>query len=117
MEDPDAKPITPFVHWLAWNVPAAVDSLPEGLQEQARLTEPAGLLQGLTSRGSVGYFGPRPPVGDPPHRYHFQIFALDTMLDVPPGSDRDTLIKAMQGHVIAKDELIGTYQQTIAPPK
>lgn len=117
MEDPDAKPITPFVHWLAWNVPAAVNSLPEGLQEQARLTEPAGLLQGLTSRGSVGYFGPRPPVGDPPHRYHFQIFALDTMLDVPPGSDRDTLIKAMQGHVIAKGELVGTYKQTIAPPK
>ncbi len=46
MEDPDAKPIKPFVHWVAWNIPANVTSLPEGLQEQPRLTEPEGVLQG-----------------------------------------------------------------------
>ena len=117
MEDPDAKPITPFVHWVAWNIPGSTTALPEGLQEQARLTEPPGLLQGVTSRGSVGYFGPRPPVGDPPHHYHFQLFALDTELSIPPGSDRDTLLKAMEGHVLSKGELVGTYQQTVAPPK
>jgi len=116
-EDPDAKPITPFVHWLAWNIPADRTSLPEGLQEQPRLTEPEGLMQGRTSRGSVGYFGPKPPVGDPPHHYHFQVFALDTKLDVPAGSDRDQLLAAMQGHVIGSGELVGTYAQTVAPPK
>lgn len=117
MEDPDARPITPFVHWVAWNIPGTVTQLPEGLQEQARLTEPEGLLQGLTSRGSVGYFGPRPPVGDPPHHYHFQVLALDTVLDLPPGADRDKVLAAAKGHVIAKGELVGTYQQTVAPPK
>lgn len=117
MEDPDAKPITPFVHWVAWNIPADVTSLPEGLQEQMRLTEPDGTMQGRTSRGSVGYYGPRPPVGDPPHHYHFQILALDTMLDLPPGADRDQLLAAAKGHVIAKGERVGTYGQTDAPLK
>lgn len=117
MEDPDAKPITPFVHWVAWNIPADVTSLPEGLQEQARLTLPEGLLQGRTSRGSVGWYGPRPPVGDPPHHYHFQVLALDRMLDVPAGSDRDKVLAAAKGHVLAKGNLVGTYQQNVKPPK
>lgn len=117
VEDPDAKPTTPYVHWLVWNIPAEVSTLPEGLQEQARLTNPAGILQGRTSRGSVGYFGPRPPVGDPAHTYHFQVFALDAMLDVPPGADRDTLLAAMQGRVLAKGALAARFQQLVAPGK
>lgn len=116
-EDPDAKPITPFVHWTAWNIPPDVLNLPEGLQEQLRLTAPEGLLQGATSKGSVGYFGPRPPAGDPAHRYHFQVFALDTLLSIPPGADRDTLLQAMQGHVLAKGEIVGRYRQAVKPPK
>jgi len=116
MEDPDA-PQKPFVHWIAWNIPANVASLPEGLQEQPRLTEPEGVLQGRNTRGSVGYYGPRPPVGDPAHHYHFQIFALDSMLDVPWGSDRDQLLKAMQGHVLGKGEIAGRYAQAQKLPK
>jgi Raf kinase inhibitor-like YbhB/YbcL family protein len=117
MEDPDATYIKPFVHWVAWNIPAGVTTVPEGLQEQPRLTEPEGLLQGRTSRGSVGYYGPRPPVGDPPHHYHFQVFALDRLLDVPFGASRDEVLRAMSGHVIAAGELVGTYQQSVEPPK
>jgi Raf kinase inhibitor-like YbhB/YbcL family protein len=117
MEDPDAKPITPFVHWVAWNIPAGVTALPEGLQEQPRLTEPEGLMQGKTSRGSVGYFGPRPPVGDPNHHYHFLILALDTTLSLPAGADRDQVLAAMKDHVLAKGELVGLYKQTVKPPK
>lgn len=116
-EDPDAKPMTPFVHWLAWNIPANVTSLPEGVQEQPRLTDPEGVLQGRNTRGSTGYYGPKPPVGDPAHRYYFQVYALDTMLDVPFGSDRDTLLKAMQGHVIGKGEVMGKYAQKQKPQK
>src|SRR5262245_7577962 len=111
LEDPDARSIRPFVHWVAYNIPADVTSLPEGLQEQPRLTEPDGVMQGRTSRGSVGYFGPRPPVGDPPHHYHFQVFALDRKLDLPPGAERDEVLKAMEGHVLAAGEIVGTYQQ------
>jgi Raf kinase inhibitor-like YbhB/YbcL family protein len=117
MEDPDAKPITPFVHWVAWNIPVSVTSLPEGVQEQMRLTEPDGLMQGKTSRGSVGYYGPRPPVGDPPHHYHVQVLALDRMLELAPGADRDQLLAAAAGHVIAKGELVGTYRQEQPPLK
>ena len=86
VEDPDAKPVTPFVHWVAWNIPAGVTSLGEGLQKQPRLTSPDGVLQGRNSRESVGWFGPRPPIGDPPHHYHVEVLALDTMLDVLPVS-------------------------------
>lgn len=115
LEDPDASSPQPFVHWVAYNIPAELGSLPEGLLEQARLTKPDGLLQGTNSRGSVGYFGPRPPVGDPPHHYHFQVFALDQALQVPPGAERDAVLEAMHGHVIAAGELVGTYQQADEP--
>ena len=117
LEDPDASPLKPYVHWLAWNIPGTLTGLPEGLQEQLRLTDPEGLLQGRTTRGSIGYLGPRPPVGDPPHHYHFQVFALDRMLEVAPGADREQLLQAATGHVLAQGELIGSFQQSIAPLK
>ncbi|MEB2846744.1 YbhB/YbcL family Raf kinase inhibitor-like protein [Rhizobiales bacterium RZME27] len=117
MEDPDSSPIKPFVHWLAWNIPGTVTSLPEGLQEQLRLVEPEGVLQGRNSSGTHGYFGPKPPVGDKAHRYHFQVLALDSLVDIPPTSDRDALLAAISGHVIGKGELMGLYQQKTEPPK
>lgn len=110
MEDPDAAKPKPFVHWVAWNIPANVTSLPEGLHTQPRLTDPDDLRQGSNSRGSTGYFGPRPPAGTGTHHYHFQLFGLDVhSLDVDPGADRDTLLKAMQGHVVGKARLVGTF--------
>lgn len=117
MEDPDARPTTPFVHWVAWNIPANVTMLPEGLQEQGRLTEPEGVLQGRNTRGSLGYYGPRPPVGDAAHAYHFQVLALDTQLSLPAGASRDEVLAAARGHVIGKGELVGRFQQTVAPLK
>ncbi|MES2830537.1 MAG: YbhB/YbcL family Raf kinase inhibitor-like protein [Pseudomonadota bacterium] len=116
MEDPDAEP-KPFVHWLAWNIPGNVTSLPEGLQEQARLTEPEGVLQGSNTRGTVGYYGPRPPPGDKAHRYHIQVLALDLMPNVPFGSQREQLMTAIKGHVLAKGELVGSYKKTSKPEK
>jgi Raf kinase inhibitor-like YbhB/YbcL family protein len=110
MEDPDAMRPKPFVHWVAWNIPAGTATLREGLQEQDLLQDPPGLRQGVTSRGNVGYFGPRPPAGDPPHTYHVQVFALDAVLDMPlSGADRDQVLAAAAGHVVAKGELTGTF--------
>lgn len=117
MEDPDAKPITPFVHWVAWNIPGTLTELPDGLQEQARLLEPEGVMQGLNSAGRHGYMGPKPPVGDPAHHYHFQVLALDTLLDLPATADRDDLLAAVEGHVLAKGEHMGTYAQQTDPLK
>ena len=105
MEDPDATSARPFVHWLAWNIDPAGDGLPEGVAANA-----PGLVQGRNNRGRNGYFGPRPH-GSRPHHYHFQLFALDRMLDLPGGADREALLAAMNGHVIAQGELVGLFAE------
>ena len=112
LEDPDAPSERPFVHWVAFNIPGDVTELEEGVKKASRPYGDAGFQQGKTSRGTVGYFGPRPPEGDGPHHYHFQVFALDTEeIDVPAGAERDQVVRAMKGHVLASGELIGTYEQ------
>lgn len=117
MEDPDAADPKPFVHWVAYNIPATANGLPEGLPTDARLLKPAGMMQGLNSRGSVGYFGPKPPVGDPPHHYHYQLLALDKVLELKPGASRDQVLEAAKRHVIGAGEVVGTYQQQQLPLK
>ena len=78
-------------------------------------TPPDGALQGSNIRGPGGaYAGPHPPAGGPVHHYHFQVFALDTALDLPQGVKVADLVAAMKGHVLASGELVGTYQ---GPPK
>ena len=113
VDDPDGKR-KPVTHWTAWNLTAT--RLPEQVPTDARLDSPAG-VQGTTTMGSTGYAGPHPPLGDPPHHYHFQVFALDMPLSVPPAADRETLLAAMKGHVLARGELIGLYAQGEATGK
>lgn len=110
MEDPDAPVGKPFVHWLAWNLPPDMGGLPEAVPATPQLPSLGTLRQGRNTRGSIGYFGPRPPAGNPPHHYHFQLFALDRQLDLLPGASREELLAAMAGHVLAKGNIIGTYQ-------
>jgi Raf kinase inhibitor-like YbhB/YbcL family protein len=117
MEDPDAAVGKPFVHWVAWNIPPNLTGLPEAVGTAPQLPDMMNMRQGRNTRGSTGYYGPRPPVGDRPHHYHFQLFALDTLLNINPGSDRETLLAAMQGHVLAKGELVGTFRQATPPSR
>ena len=99
VEDPDAPTPQPFVHWTAWNIAPASHGLPQGL---------AGAVQGTNGTAKTGWWGPHPP--DPkPHHYHFQLFALDTKLNLPPSAGRDQLLAAMRGHVIGKGRLVGTF--------
>ena len=107
LEDPDAATPRPWAHWLIWNIPAAVTALSEGVPRGARPARPPGAAQGRTDAGSVGYFGPRPPSGT--HHYHFQVFALDGALALAPGADRDALLAAMRGHVLASGDLVGVF--------
>lgn len=110
LEDEDGiRDDKPIVHWVAYAIPAAVTELPAGLASDATLTAPVTLLQGLTIRGTPGYVGPRPRVGDGPHRYHFQVFALDNLPTLPAGATREALLQAIDGHVLAKGKLTGTY--------
>jgi Raf kinase inhibitor-like YbhB/YbcL family protein len=117
MEDPDAAAGHPFVHWVAWNIPANLGALPEGLSKELQLADPKGMRQGRTTRGSIGYYGPRPPIGDRPHDYHFQLFALSGPLDLQIGATREQLLAAMVGKVVARGELVGTYAQPAPPVK
>jgi Raf kinase inhibitor-like YbhB/YbcL family protein len=117
MEDPDAQQGHPFVHWVAWNIPAKQGSLAEALPKELQLADPKGMRQGRNTRGSVGYFGPRPPIGDRPHRYHFQLFALSGPLQLKVGANREELLAAMSGKVLAKAEFLATYAQSEPPHK
>jgi Raf kinase inhibitor-like YbhB/YbcL family protein len=110
VEDPDAPgPNTPYVHWVLYNLPPQHTGLPEGVANRPRLDELGGALQGKNDHGTVGYFGPRPPPGHGTHHYHFQVFALDRALDLQPGATRQQLRDAVDGHVLGKGRLVGTY--------
>ena len=111
LEDPDAPMEKPFVHWMIWNIPGGITSLPEGVPNNATLVTPPGAIQGRNDNDSAGYFGPRPPQGHGLHHYHFQIFALDGPLGLHADADLRALTNAMQGRVIADGEMVGTYEQ------
>ena len=104
--DPDA-PGADWLHWVAWNIPAATRALPAGVSTKDRL--PDGTQQGRNDFGRPGYGGPCPPGGT--HHYVFSLRALDTTLTLPAKASRDAIEKAMQGHVLATAELTGTYQR------
>jgi Raf kinase inhibitor-like YbhB/YbcL family protein len=99
----------PYVHWLVWNIPGGLSSLPPGLPNRGLLHDPPGVDQGRNDSGGIGWYGPNPPPGDPPHHYHFQSFALDGAVAAAPGSGLATLISAMRGHVLAIGETVGTF--------
>lgn len=111
MEDPNVAQNPPFVHWLLYNLPADVLELPKGIPPLPELAKPDGAMQGKNDYGSIGYVGPNPPPIDPPHRYYFQVFALDTTLDLPIGSTREELIESMQGHVLSSSYFVGFYDR------
>jgi Raf kinase inhibitor-like YbhB/YbcL family protein len=108
VDDPDAPdpaaPTMTWVHWLLYNIPPAAAGLPEAVKPHAL---PAGTLQGRNDWGRTGYGGPCPPVGR--HRYFFKLYALDVVLPDLGQPDKRRLERAMKGHVLAQQELIGTY--------
>ena len=104
-EDPDA-PRGTWTHWVLFNIPADRTSLAEGLATDKEL--PDGSRQGKNDFGKIGYGGPSPPRGKP-HRYYFQVYALDTKLDLPAGASRKQVLDAMKGHVLAEGQLMGLY--------
>jgi Raf kinase inhibitor-like YbhB/YbcL family protein len=106
MEDPDA-PAGTWVHWLLFNIPAAARGLSEGIP--ADVTFADGSVQGLTSARSHGYHGPCPPSGT--HRYLFKLHALDTLLPLLSDADKKSVLAAMQGHILAQAEWMGTFSK------
>jgi Raf kinase inhibitor-like YbhB/YbcL family protein len=109
LEDPDAPRAEPFLHWMIWNIPGDVTSLPENLAQVHKLDQPSGAIQARNDSGGVGYFGPRPPA-DSVHRYHFQLFALGEPLHFGPDARLQEVVNALKGDVIVQADLIGLYQ-------
>ena len=111
VDDPDAPTSEPWVHWVIYKVPVATDGLAEGVPPVVRPGFAPTALQGRNSWKSVGYRGPAPPKGHGVHRYFFKLYALDKALDLAEGLDKAGLLKAIEGHVLAEGELMGTYQR------
>jgi Raf kinase inhibitor-like YbhB/YbcL family protein len=100
IDDPDAAAGT-WNHWLVWNIPPATHKIEEDMVPG---------IQGVNTSGKRAYGGPCPPSGT--HRYFFKVYALDAKLNSNPNSRKDDVEKAMEGHVLAKGELLGLYRRT-----
>lgn len=108
VDDPDAPdPAAPqmtWVHWVLYNLPASATGLAEGASGL-----PQGTLEGLNDWQRTGYGGPCPPIGR--HRYFHKLYALDSVLPDLGRPTKAALEKAMQGHILGRAELVGTYQK------
>ena len=105
---------TPFVHWVAYNIPANASGLPAGMATDAEVMGVSGLngmINGLNGTSRSGYFGPRPPVNGQLHAYHFRVYALDADLDLDAGLNKDQLLEAIDGHVLGTGMLMGHYER------
>ncbi len=103
-DDPDA-PVGTWVHWVLYNLPPDARALPEAVPAEANL--PDGSRHGQNSWRRTDYGGPCPLGGT--HRYFFKLYALDTGLDLAAGANKEQLLQAMEGHILAHTELMGTY--------
>ncbi len=105
-DDPDA-PVGNWVHWVIFNIPPEKTGFSEKVETSPQL--PDGTRQGTNDFGKTGYGGPCPPGGT--HRYFFTLYALDTKLDLSAGIKKADLIKAMEGHILSKTQLMGKYSR------
>ena len=101
------------LHWVVWNIPGTSTGLPEGVMPVAEL--PDGTRQ--VSLRAAGYMGPGAPATGPYHHYTFELYALDTKIDVPPGTPQEAantraaVMKAVDGHALGKAVIVGRFHQ------
>ena len=105
MRDPDAPKVGGFTHWVVYNIPGTLGHVEQNVPNKA--TVPGLGLQGKNDFGSLGYKGPSPPSGT--HRYFIRLFALDSELNLSPGASHEQVRQAMEGHILERTELMGTY--------
>jgi len=110
--DPDAPTGSGFWHWVVFNIPPDVTSLPKGAGDPKGPAAPKGAVESRTDFGVPGYGGPCPPKGDAPHHYHFTIFAVDTpKLDGDENNSAAFVGFQLHFHTLAKAELVGVWGQ------
>lgn len=108
MDDPDAPGGT-WDHWVLFNISPDRRSLEENLPVTGKNMDPDAIYVGNNSWSRTGYGGPCPPSGT--HRYFFKLYALDTTINLLPGATKEELSNAMDGHILAETELMGTYSR------
>ena len=112
VHDPDVaidKKTGDVLHWLAFNIPGTATSLPEAVPANATLSD--GTIQAKNRSGAVGYRGPGAPAVGPYHHYTFELFALDTKLNLGADATRDDVLAAMNGHILGKGVLVGRFHK------
>ena len=112
LHDPDVaigKNPEDVLHWMAFNIPGSARELQEGVSADAKLQD--GTTQAKNRRGAVGYMGPGAPAAGPYHHYTFELFALDTKLDLGPDATREEVLKAIDGHILGKGVLTGRFHR------
>ena len=105
MHDPDAPLAGGFTHWIVWNINPKTTLIKEE-------SVPPGAVEGLNGARAARYAGPCPPRGHGIHHYHFRLYALDVLLDLPVTAELRDLGVAMTGHILGDTELIGTYERS-----
>jgi len=111
LHDPDGAPqkkVEDWLHWLVFNIPGSARGLPEGVPIRAQL--PDGTIQAM-NRGINGYLGPGAPASGPYHHYMFELFALDTTLDLGADATRAAVLKAIDGHILGKSVTVGRFHR------
>jgi Raf kinase inhibitor-like YbhB/YbcL family protein len=110
VDDPDAPdpraPKMTWVHWILYNLPPGATGLVEGVRPGDL---PGGTREGVNDWGRTGYGGPCPPIGR--HRYFHKLYALDLVLPDLLRPTKAKLEKAMEGHILGRAELVGTYEK------
>ncbi|MEO7414612.1 MAG: YbhB/YbcL family Raf kinase inhibitor-like protein [Opitutaceae bacterium] len=112
MHDPDTAPQkknVDILHWMLFNIPATVRQLPEGVPPTPTMTD--GTVQAKSFRGAVGYMGPGAGAAGPYHHYTWELFALDTKLELTPEATRAEVLAAMDGHILGKGVLVGRFHR------
>jgi len=112
LHDPDtslSKTTQEVLHWMIFNIPGTTRELPEGVPAQAKLSD--GSIQALNLRKGIGYMGMGARAPGPYHHYTFELFALDTKLDLGPDATQVDVMKAMNGHILMKGVLVGRFHR------
>jgi len=109
VSDLDA-PMGNFVHWVIFNIPGSISSLPEGIPSDHKTG--FGAIQGVNSNGETGYMGPCPPPTGY-HHYHFRLYAIDRKLSVNSNAGAGQVQAAMRGHIVGEAELVGIYSRSL----
>ena len=112
MHDPDVartRTTEDMLHWMMFNIPGTAQGLAEGVPATATL--PEGAVQIKNGGGTVGYRGPGAGAAGPYHHYTWELYALDTKLELTPDATRADIMKAMDGHILGKGVMFGRFHR------